>query len=80
MFNFISATFRNISIKLKTGESSIKTVQQWWEVSELCDDENYKSTLSHLPLNDCKLFITIFTFNDKAFPATLSFISGKGFV
>ncbi|KAK6623257.1 hypothetical protein RUM43_009109 [Polyplax serrata] len=73
-----NATYRNISISLKTGESIIGTIQEWWEVSEMCDDENYKNILSLLPHNDCNLFLTMFTFNDKAFPATLSFISGKG--
>lgn len=74
------ATYRNISISLKTGKSNIGVAQQWWEVSEICDmsDYNYKEFLSRLPINECKLFLTIFTFNDKAFPATLSFISGKG--
>lgn len=67
-----------MSISLKTGESIIGTIQQWWEVGEVCDDENYKNLLSKWPLNECNLFLTIFTFNDKAFPATLNFISGKG--
>ncbi|EEB17348.1 conserved hypothetical protein [Pediculus humanus corporis] len=75
-----NATFRNISISLKTGESNIGITQQWWEVRETCDDENYKNILSRLPLNECNLFLTMFTFNDKAFPATLSFISGKGII
>ncbi|KAK6619398.1 hypothetical protein RUM44_003780, partial [Polyplax serrata] len=68
------------TVGLKTGESIIGTIQEWWEVSEMCDDENYKNILSLLPHNDCNLFLTMFTFNDKAFPATLSFISGKGII
>lgn len=76
------ATYRNISISLKTGKSNIGVSQQWWEVSEICNisENNYRDFLSKLPINDCNLFLTMFTFNDKAFPATLSFISGKGYV
>ncbi|KAK6619393.1 hypothetical protein RUM44_003775 [Polyplax serrata] len=31
------------SISLKAGKSIIGTIQEWWELSEICDDENYKN-------------------------------------
>ncbi|KAK6619394.1 hypothetical protein RUM44_003776 [Polyplax serrata] len=31
------------SISLKAGKSITGTIQEWWELSEICDDENYKN-------------------------------------
>ncbi|KAG8229188.1 hypothetical protein J437_LFUL001060 [Ladona fulva] len=72
--------FRNLSLKFRHGP-----VFEWWEVGEVCSDPIYSAILSHLPFHDdvnpntgdCP-YLTIFTFNDKAFPAGLNFISGAG--
>ncbi|CAB3377428.1 Hypothetical predicted protein [Cloeon dipterum] len=54
--------------------------EHWWEVGESCTDDEYKDTLSHLPLNDRCRSLQMYTFNDKAFPAGLSFFSGGGII
>ncbi|KAL7286394.1 hypothetical protein TKK_0019346 [Trichogramma kaykai] len=51
--------------------------QQWFSVSEPCNDTIYNSTLNEIPLNDCS-YIMMYFFNDKMFPEGLSFISGLG--
>lgn len=52
--------------------------EHWWEVGESCADNEYKDLLSLLPLNDRCKSLQMYTFNDKAFPAGLSFFSGGG--
>ncbi|XP_065351549.1 piezo-type mechanosensitive ion channel component-like isoform X6 [Cloeon dipterum] len=54
--------------------------EHWWEVGESCTDNEYRDTLSHLPLNDRCRSLQMYTFNDKAFPAGLSFFSGGGII
>ncbi|CAB0040178.1 unnamed protein product [Trichogramma brassicae] len=51
--------------------------QQWFSVSEPCNDTIYNRTLNEIPLNDCS-YIMMYFFNDKMFPEGLSFISGLG--
>ncbi|KAF7992315.1 hypothetical protein HCN44_001640 [Aphidius gifuensis] len=66
--------FRSVTLKLSTDE----TQQQWWMVSEKCDDQIHSSYLSRIPLNDCESWIMMFLFNDRTFPPGLNFISGFG--
>ena len=49
----------------------------WWEIKEDCRDKIANDVLKKLPYASCDNLI-IYTFNDKAFPATLNLISGKG--
>lgn len=65
--------FRNITMRLR--HDSLNRLF-WWEIKEDCRDETTK-VLSKLPYASCDNLI-IYTFNDKAFPATLTLISGKG--
>lgn len=69
---------RNITIQLSRSPASpTKPSQQWWEIREVCQGYNYDTYLNVLPGSDCN-FIQIYMFNEKKFPATLSFISGGG--
>ncbi|XP_026827290.1 piezo-type mechanosensitive ion channel component isoform X4 [Ooceraea biroi] len=71
-----SYLYRNISIQLSTDKECCAH-QQWWIIKEICTDNFYKTVLDKVPLNDCN-YIMMFLFNDKAFPESLSFISGFG--
>lgn len=51
--------------------------QMWWELKEDCTDLNYIRTLANLPQANCE-YLTMYTFNEKSFPASLSFLSGGG--
>ncbi|XP_066947530.1 piezo-type mechanosensitive ion channel component isoform X4 [Macrobrachium rosenbergii] len=65
-FTLRSGGFRNLSSR-----------QEWWEVQE-----NNCTNFKQLPHNQrCGFgFLTVYTFNDKAFPEGLSLISGGGIV
>jgi len=71
-----SYLFRNMSIQLSTDKECCDH-KQWWIVREVCTGSAYNDFLSKVPLNDCQ-YIMMFLFNDKAFPESLSFISGFG--
>nr|XP_018904353.1 PREDICTED: piezo-type mechanosensitive ion channel component 2 isoform X9 [Bemisia tabaci] len=55
-----------------------------WSASEDCSILPDAIFLNDIPLNSCpnsaNATITLYTFNDKAFPATLNLISGKGII
>ncbi|XP_059490786.1 piezo-type mechanosensitive ion channel component-like isoform X3 [Neocloeon triangulifer] len=70
-------TFRDLLLTLDRDDENR---EHWWEVGESCTDEEYKDLLSHLPLNDRCKSLQMYTFNDKAFPAGLSFFSGGGII
>lgn len=74
-FDSTKDVYRNVTLKLSSIESPL---QQWWMVSEKCDDGIHSSLLSRVPLNDCESWIMMFLFNDRTFPSGLSFISGFG--
>ncbi|XP_051158273.1 piezo-type mechanosensitive ion channel component-like isoform X4 [Leptopilina boulardi] len=69
--------YRNISLQLSTTNLTCCANQQWWVVQENVTDDIYTYLLSNVPLND-KNYIMMFLFNEKAFPESLSFISGFG--
>ncbi|XP_058794046.1 piezo-type mechanosensitive ion channel component isoform X2 [Phymastichus coffea] len=66
-----SYLYRDIS--LVVANNSIN--QQWFTIHENCND-SVADTLV-VPLMDCS-FISMYMFNDKMFPESLSFISGLG--
>lgn len=68
--------YRNVSIKPIHSD----TVPWFWDLFEQCNDTTYDNLLQYLPHNDCQNKLVIYTFNDKAFPATLNLISGKGII
>ncbi|XP_018346601.1 PREDICTED: piezo-type mechanosensitive ion channel component isoform X2 [Trachymyrmex septentrionalis] len=67
--------YRNMSIRLST-DMTCCDHKQWWIVREACTDSDF---FNQIPLNDCN-YIMMFLFNDKAFPESLSFISGFGII
>lgn len=70
----LSAKLRNIALKMMHGEDKWN---RWWEIEEDCSDETYNDILKIIPYADCNV-ITIYAFNDKMFPSTLSFFTGSG--
>ncbi|XP_067001205.2 piezo-type mechanosensitive ion channel component isoform X3 [Anabrus simplex] len=73
-------SLRNVSMKLFHGSyGNLKSTQEWWELTEDCQDDNYRNYLKNIPKEDCD-YLVLYTFNDKAFPATLNFLSGGGIV
>lgn len=65
--------FRNLSL-MYYGQGA----DRWWEVLEECDDEFYNKTLSNLPYADCKSNSVLYTFSDKLFPSTLTWLTAGG--
>lgn len=66
--------YRNLTLILhENGE------EKWWEVLEECNDEFYNRTLSQLPYADCKKGSVMYTFSDKLFPSTLSWLTAGGY-
>ena len=55
------------------GFRNLSSRQEWWEVQENCSNFHW------LPHSKRCGFLTLYTFNDKAFPEGLSFISGGGY-
>lgn len=51
---------------------------KWWEVLEDCSDEFYQKALSLLPFANCNNTSVMYTFSDKLFPATLSWLTAGG--
>lgn len=83
MYKIVSETdiensLRNVSIKLSRSKATPEmSSQMWWELKENCTDVNYEKILKYLPQEDCE-YLTMYTFNEKSFPASLSFLSGGG--
>lgn len=65
--------YRNLTLILHE-----KAEDKWWEVLEECNDEFYQKTLSQLPYADCKKSSVMYTFSDKLFPSTLSWLTAGG--
>lgn len=67
--------YRNLTLILHENNE-----EKWWEVLEECSDEFYNQTLSKLPYADCKTSSVMYTFSDKLFPQTLSWLTAGGYV
>ncbi|KAH8409601.1 hypothetical protein KR222_010130 [Zaprionus bogoriensis] len=52
----------------------------WWEIRDYCNDSFYKNLLKDLPYSDCSSGIVMYTFNDKKFPSTFSFLTAGGII
>jgi len=70
----LDAVYRNISLHYNDTRSSS---QNWWSLEETCNDTNYNDFLKKIDDDHCSKLV-MYTFNDKSFPKTLSFISGEG--
>ena len=65
--------YRNLTLILHEDK-----LDKWWEVLEECSDELYNNTFSKLPYADCGSSAVLYTFSDKLFPATLSWLTAGG--
>ncbi|XP_044316384.1 piezo-type mechanosensitive ion channel component isoform X9 [Drosophila rhopaloa] len=52
----------------------------WWEIRDFCDDTFYNETLSKFAYSNCTSGIVMYTFNDKKFPSTFSFLTAGGII
>jgi len=50
----------------------------WWEIRDYCNDTFYNETLSKFAYSNCTSGIVMYTFNDKKFPSTFSFLTAGG--
>ncbi|XP_067624224.1 piezo-type mechanosensitive ion channel component isoform X3 [Eurosta solidaginis] len=66
--------YRPLVIRMRTSSSA----RIWWEIADFCDDAFHKEVLTKLPLDKCNAGIVSYTFNDKKFPSTFSFITKGG--
>ncbi|XP_055921322.1 piezo-type mechanosensitive ion channel component isoform X4 [Eupeodes corollae] len=74
----VTSAYRSLEIKLHTNNDSSKGV--WWEIQESCDDSFYMNTLRLLPYSNCDSGVVMYTFNDKKFPSTFSFLTAGGII
>lgn len=67
--------YRNLTLILYQRGS-----EKWWEVLEECNDKDplFTNILSDLPYANCKNSCVLYTFSDKLFPATLSWLTAGG--
>ncbi|KRJ97824.1 piezo-type mechanosensitive ion channel component isoform X17 [Drosophila yakuba] len=52
----------------------------WWEIRDYCNDTFYNETLSKFAYSNCTSGIVMYTFNDKKFPSTFSFLTAGGII
>ncbi|KAH8298058.1 hypothetical protein KR018_005770 [Drosophila ironensis] len=52
----------------------------WWEIRDYCNDSFYNETLSKFAYSNCTSGIVMYTFNDKKFPSTFSFLTAGGII
>lgn len=67
--------YRNLTLRLHESGSD-----KWWEVLEECSDSFYSTVLRDLPYANCISSTVMYTFSDKLFPATLSWLTAGGLV
>lgn len=73
------AVRRNLTLTLNTPAEGQMTSQDWWIIEEDCQDiKSKEDKIQDLPKGDDCQHLNLYTFNEKAFPPTLSFISGGG--
>ncbi|XP_036224300.2 piezo-type mechanosensitive ion channel component isoform X2 [Bactrocera oleae] len=70
----VGQTYRPLLLRMRTSSSA----RIWWEIADFCDDKFHEDILKKLPLDKCNSGIVIYTFNDKKFPSTFSFITKGG--
>ncbi|ALC38217.1 Piezo [Drosophila busckii] len=69
--------YRPLIIKLHRDN---ETNGLWWEIRDFCADNFYNTTLKDLAYSDCSSGIVMYTFNDKKFPSTFSFLTAGGII
>jgi len=74
-----ASNFRNLSLKLyETRIGDTVPTQFWWEARELCSEDYFKNVADDFLYANCKSHVTMYLFNDKIFPSTISSIAGGG--
>lgn len=77
--------YRNLTLKLYEegspvgGGTSNNFANLWWEVKELCK-EDYNKEGGNPLYADCEKHVTMYMFNDKIFPSTISSIAAGGII
>lgn len=71
--NVANNRYRNIEVSLHENSG-----ERWWGVLEECSDEFYNLILSRLPYVDCENSLVMYTFSDKLFPSTVSWLTAGG--
>lgn len=75
LLSLLLIDFTNMSISM----NSAGNTTFWWEITDYCgDDDPVSVSLKKLPLYDCTSGIVFYTFNDKKFPPTWTFLTGGG--
>ncbi|CAG7819154.1 unnamed protein product [Allacma fusca] len=74
--NDLNCGMRSLELKLERNVDTPGSTLEWWTLKEECSEK----PLSYLPLGDNCLYLNLYTFNEKAFPPTLSWISGGGII
>lgn len=70
--------YRSLEIKLHANNDT--TYGAYWEIQETYNDTYFKNILSHLPYSSSKSGVVMYTFNDKKFPSTFSFLTAGGII
>jgi hypothetical protein len=52
----------------------------WWELREVCEDQDFVDIFRHLPFTSCGSHLTIYLFNDRIFPGSISVIAAGGII
>jgi len=71
----LDMAYRNLSLEYNGDNGTCN--QGCWSLTETCSDTNYENFLKKIDDGHCSELV-MYTFNDKSFPKTLSFISGGG--
>lgn len=70
---------RNLIINIKNDVNG-PSGPSWWEIRDVCEDDDISITLQKLPLYACDSGVVIYTFNEKKFPSTLHILTARGSV
>lgn len=66
---------RNLTLEMHKSSTGL---DMFWEVLEDCTDKFHNTTLKFLPFSNCTNNLVLYTFSDKLFPATLSWLTAGG--
>lgn len=71
--------YRSLSLTLNKADGG-SHVEEWWDIKEICEQNvTFPPKLDKCSReNKTSNELSLFTFNDKAFPSTLTFLSGPG--
>lgn len=67
---------RNVTLLMHSSGGQDKAM--FWELLENCTDSFYKKILSKIEFANCTHNLILYTFSDKLFPPTISWLTGGG--